>query len=415
MASDPNWMFGNRRANQTNNFKQQTVYQYRQLELNVLRKVEVASMEDAKPSAYFTNFLKQINALLDNVRIERDSKSQSFKLLSRADSSEIYPNHISSGESELIALAIESLSFVESISPSGRGLLLFDEPDVHLHPDLQSRFMRFVMTLLEEYPIDVLIATHSTAVLGELATDDDSTVCFLSPQQSSLVFERVDQVYKELLPVFGAHPLTQVFNSTRTLLVEGDDDVRIWQEVVRKKLGTLRMTPIGCGGTSYITTYEKRMAQILAAVYDNGIAYSLRDADGVPDELNNDGPVVRIRMRCYSAENLLLSDEVLRAFNIDWEEAKSRIDAWCNADINKPHDKYAAMKTFVEGGYDRKNRKIKSIRNLLLAQVLQSELSWEIIVGTAIAKLDDDSGTGPDSLRSYLGDKAVKQLLGIGQ
>jgi predicted ATP-dependent endonuclease of OLD family len=53
------------------------------------------------------------------------------------------------------------------VSADSRGLLLLDEPDVHLHPDLQSRLVKFLVKLIDEFDFDILMATHSTSILGE--------------------------------------------------------------------------------------------------------------------------------------------------------------------------------------------------------------------------------------------------------
>ncbi|MET0475558.1 MAG: AAA family ATPase, partial [Mycobacterium sp.] len=353
----------------------------------------------------------KINDLLDNVEIRQEDTA--FKIFDRDNGSEIKPAEISSGESELISLAIECLVFALNLNGKS-GVLLLDEPDVHLHPDLQARFIQFVVNLINDIAFDVIIATHSTPVLAELALTHDSRICLMKAREKSLTFEQTDSIYTLLLPVFGAHPLSEIFNKTRTLLVEGDDDERIWQEAVRASGGGLKLTPIGCGGTSDMFSYETRMAQILSAVYENGKAYSLRDGDGVYEPLDDLGPVVRVRLNCYSAENLLLSDDVLLTVGILWEEVEARITAWCNADLNQAHEKLAEMKAFASGGFDRKGKKIKAIRMLLLGQILEADKPWEVLVGKGIGKLSTDSLSGPHSLRSYLGEKAVSEILGIG-
>ena len=59
-------------------------------------------------------------------------------------------NDISSGESELISLGIEFLVFGEELQAEKDNWLLIDEPDVHLHPDLQARLVRFLEKLVKE-------------------------------------------------------------------------------------------------------------------------------------------------------------------------------------------------------------------------------------------------------------------------
>jgi hypothetical protein len=58
---------------------------------------------------FFSDYLQRINDLLDNIEIRSESTDGSFKMYDRESGEEIRPKDISSGESELIALAIEAL------------------------------------------------------------------------------------------------------------------------------------------------------------------------------------------------------------------------------------------------------------------------------------------------------------------
>jgi ABC-type cobalamin/Fe3+-siderophores transport system ATPase subunit len=408
IANNPTWLTDTRLVNQFNDFKQQTMAQYRQLEIAVSRLFQAAHKAGQAVPPYFSDYADRINQLLDNVELREEGMT--FKIYSRQQTDlEIQPANISSGESELIALAIEILVFATAVSGDKRGLLLLDEPDVHLHPDLQARLIKFLVALVQEFEFDLLIATHSTPILGELAADSGMNVCFMHARENNLVFRSVDSIYRELLPVFGAHPLTQIFNATRTLLVEGDDDVRIWQEAVRGSNGALNLMPVGCEGTSDMHSYEERMQEIVSTVYDDGHAYSLRDRDDKPEEIEDMPPVIRMRLSCRNAENLMLSDEVLESVGIDWREAQERITAWCTS--YEKHGYLSQMEAFAAEGFKRKDADLKDIRMILLGDVLQSKKPWEVLVGKAIGKLTEDSPKSDDSLRTYLGTKTVQTLL----
>jgi ABC-type multidrug transport system ATPase subunit len=411
ISNSPTWLSDTRLVNQFSDFKQQTMAQYRQLEIIVSRLFQAAHKASQQVPPYFSDYADRINQLLDNVELREEGIT--FKIYDRETSVEINPANISSGESELIALAIEILVFATSVTAEKRGLLLLDEPDVHLHPDLQARLIRFLVDLVDEFEFDFLIATHSTPILGELATDSGVNVCFMRARDKAFAFWPVDSIFKELLPVFGAHPLTQIFNATRTLLVEGDDDLRIWQEAMRASNGRLQLTPVGCEGTSDMHSYEERMQQIVESVYENGAAYSLRDRDDKPEAIEDMPPVARMRLSCRNAENLMLSDEVLSSADVDWEQAKARISAWCEADSNKNHPYLSAMKAFADEGFKRKEADLKDIRMILLGDVLRSKKPWEVLVGRAIGKLTGASPNNPDSLCAYLGQKTVQTLLGL--
>ncbi|WP_305779116.1 AAA family ATPase [Nocardia nova] len=411
ILNDATWLRSSRSVNQFTQFKEQTVTQYRQLELSVLRTVEIASKAGTTPKSYFSDYLERINGLLDNIEIRSIGTDNSFKLHDRESGAELSPKDISSGESELIALAIESLVFVQGVSKDTRGLLILDEPDVHLHPDLQARLVSFLAKLIDEFEFDIIMATHSTPILGELASSGEAKVCPMTARQTELTFESVDDIYQQLLPVFGAHPLTRVFSNSPTLLVEGEDDVRIWQQAVRSSNKRIQVYPVECGGLPLMAKYENRLVSIMNAVYDGATAYSLRDRDDKAENLDDMPPVKRMRLSCRAAENLLLSDEVLADLGVTWQMVSERINEWIS--VNAGHPKYDDMKEFAEQGFPRKVADLKNIRMILAGQILASNKPWEVIVGQAIGSLAQRKikSVSEHSLASYLGEEVMKNLL----
>jgi hypothetical protein len=125
--------------------------------------------------------------------------------------------------------------------------------------------------------------------------------------------------------VFGAHPLSNIFNEAPALLVEGEDDELIFQQAVRSSKGRIQVYPCVCDNVQELVEYEKSAKDIMNAVYDSARAFSLRDGDGNQGELDDDLPIVRLRLQCYAAENLLLTDKVLESLNSSWGTLKQAI------------------------------------------------------------------------------------------
>jgi hypothetical protein len=70
------------------------------------------------------------------------------------------------------------------------------------------------------------------------------------------------------------------------------------------------------------------------------------------------------------------------------------------------------MAVFIDGGFQRKDHDLKSIRNILIGLV--SNKPWEVLVGQAIAALANTEGqASPGSLKDYLGSKVCERLLGL--
>lgn len=330
--------------------------------------------------------------------------------MDRKSKTQVQPRDVSSGEAELISLGIECLAFERERTHGKVNILLIDEPDVHLHPDLQARFAHFVEQIVSDDCI-FLIATHSTALLGALSGDAETRVAFMRSGEMELGFERIDEVHRQVLPVFGAHPLSNVFNEAPVLLVEGEDDERIWQQAVRSSQRKIRVYPVAVDGVGELAPYEQQVNRILEAVYDDAIGYSLRDRDTDPGELPDVGRVRRMRLACRAAENLLLADDCLSRLNTTWDEMQGRIDAAVNEGW-KGHPHHGALKAFADSGYERFNWDLKEIRNDLMG-LASSSKPWEVLVGQSIAsmKLVGDADAPQGSLQRFLGPKVCQALL----
>lgn len=146
-----------------------------------------------------------------------------------------------------------------------------------------------------------MLATHSTALLAGLAESKDTTVAFKLRGMNSLSFKTVTEVDRSILPIFGAHPLSNVFNQSPIFLVEGEDDERIWQQAVRSGNGKVRVFPCVAGSVTLLSEFENEANNIIRAVYDGAKGYSLRDRDTGPEGIDDLGDIVRMRLSCRAA------------------------------------------------------------------------------------------------------------------
>jgi hypothetical protein len=290
-------------------------------------------------------------------------------------------------------------------------VLLIDEPDVHLHPDLQNRLAVFMRKTFDGTTIRLVLATHSTALLSGLSDDAQARLCFMRRNQTELEFQPITNIDRAILPIFGAHPLSNVFNEAPVLLIEGEDDERVWQQAVRSASGKVRLYPCVVDGNTHFAEFETQVNKLISSVYDNARAFSLRDRDTSPEAIDDVGHVTRMRLSCRAAENLMLSDDVLSLTGTDWPSVAEAIDAWI--EHNEGHKFHAEMVSFRSGGLDRKAFNLKNIRNILVGII--SNKPWEVLVGQTISRVARNGGgsAGKDSIEEYLGEKVCKHLLGI--
>jgi hypothetical protein len=346
-----------------------------------------------------------LNSLLDNIEIRRESSD--FKIYQKSSEEPVTAENISSGESELISLGIECLVFAKESKKEKTNVLILDEPDVHLHPDLQVRLAIFLKNLISKGNFRVLIATHSTSFLGAFEGYDGISIEFAVAKQKQYAFKKVSDIYKRVIPVFGAHPLSNIFNEAPLLLVEGEDDERIWQQAVRTSKGKIKVYPCPVDSIANLNEYEIEVAKIIKSIYDNAKAYSLRDRDDDKGELDDLPPVVRLRLSCRAAENLLLTDDCLCRLKISWTVLVRKIDEWVAKNPDHPH--FTEMKQFKDSGYDRKNWSLKEIRNDIMG-IIGSNKPWEVVVGQTIGLLVCQDEAPENFLQNYLGKKTVTAL-----
>lgn len=412
------WLASTRAVNRANQFRETSVSQFRQLETLVLRKIEQDAATRNNQNFTFDTIMNQMNALLDNAQLARDD-SAAFSVFQKGTPANaanaqtaMNVDNLSSGEAELISLAIEIQSFAYTVDQVGyrdkENWLLLDEPDVHLHPDLQYRLMSMLFEALNGKNCHILIATHSTPTVSALGDLADAKVGLMKSRQTEIIFNATTDAFKAVLPIFGAHPLSNVFNSCPVLLVEGDDDVRIWQQACRSSNGGISVWPCAAGSVQDLAEYEELTEDIVAAIYDDAKAYSFRDRDDDAYEIEDLGTVVRARLNCRTAENLLLSDDVLTRFDKTWEYLTAQLDQRL---VERPeHPQAAALRTFKETNWDRRNCGIKELRNIVMAEI-GSEKPWEVAVGQAIADLKKGRPNQAEhSLTDYLGGKIIDAL-----
>lgn len=408
ISKNKDWIPNSRRVNRFESFRQQSIVQFKNLELLFFREMESDKKLRLDLDHKFDAYFNKLNFLLDNIELKRDESL--FKIYKKGTHELINPELISSGEAELISLGIECLVFEKQCNKDKLNILFLDEPDVHLHPDLQARLSNFLYDLVSSKNATIILATHSTAILGALGSYDDVHIEFLTPGQKQLSFKKISEEYRKILPIFGAHPLSNIFNQSPIFLVEGEDDERVWQQATRSSNRKLKIYPCSADGIDNMTRYEKDIQQIIDSVYEKAKAYSIRDKDVGDAYIDDLGSIVRCKLSCRASENLLLSDEVLESLDITWDELKQRLINLLNTNKNFAH--YSEMKKFQEEGFNRKDGGLKEIRNDIM-HLIGKNIAWEIAIGKTIGKLlanGQFQNKSENGICAYLGEKLVCQL-----
>lgn len=198
-------------------------------------------------------------------------------------------------------------------------LIVIDEPEVYLHPDIQ----RQLLSILRDIGPDIILATHSTEIMSE--ADPSEIIIVDKRKQSGERLKDVTGVQRALDAVGSIQniTLTSLARNRHVLFVEGDYDFRLLRRFARK-LGLtevsagLGITPLesgGFGSWQRITTLAAGIADALgtpltiAAIYDRDF-YCQEEIAHIRSELSKHLELSHVHDR-KEIENYLLIPEAL--------------------------------------------------------------------------------------------------------
>jgi energy-coupling factor transporter ATP-binding protein EcfA2 len=157
-------------------------------------------------------------------------------------------------------------------------LIVVDEPEVYLHPDVQRRLLE----VLRSAGPDVIIATHSTEIIAE--ADPTEIILIDKTKCSSERIKDIDGVQRAMT-LLGSQQnisLTALARNRRVIFVEGEHDFSLMRRFAKRLglndlaagVGLAAMPSGGFGSWSRISALAQGVSQtlgtdlLIAAIYD---------------------------------------------------------------------------------------------------------------------------------------------------
>lgn len=355
----------------------------------------------ADVSELFGTFLPEFNVRFNdrpfNLEVYTEDKNGNEKNV-------IDATELSSGQAEALSLAADIVTQGVMWNDSD-GVLLIDEPDAHLHTDLENRFSIFINEISKRFGLQIFIATHSSGLIASLLnlSEDIGVVCFdEKSEEISAVRKDQNQIFTNLLSVELA---LAVVLDRKIVIVEGNDDFLVWNQATRAP-SFEDISLIQASGND-ILKYKRNAERILNAAVDNTdqqLGITVLDGDGKNEFQNNPGDILPCeRLKCYSLENLFLTDEVLKkvkeGINLDEEllslkekenisqEEKEKID-----EIIDDKKQTQIPKNLIKKVHDH-------------VDDYSTTRDWRIVVGKTIG---ENKPTG--ELKNFLGNELVNYI-----
>ncbi len=148
------------------------------------------------------------------------------------------------------------------------------------------------LSVAQKFKLQVAIATHSTTLLAAVGqfAGNDAGVIYLDRTKTQFVTLAFTASLKEIAACLGGHALMGPLFGVPLLLVEGDDDYRIFSQVPRHHVTNFAVIP---SNGEEIKKYQKSLERVLGSLREANqqpAGYALLDGDKPLPEANPDCP-----------------------------------------------------------------------------------------------------------------------------
>ena len=314
--------------------------------------MRLAALTSSKKTSVITHYNEYLNEYLNSnvTAIRRDVRYKeeytvTFKRLSGS------PLKLSSGEKEFFNL-ISALT----LSQIKNGIVLIDEPELHLHSKWQEVVIDLIQRLSKQYNLQFLVITHSPKFISQSTVRyinhvsmKDGTTRVIQPDLATINSSRT----KDLLALLSTTNNEKVFFSDKVILVEGTSDLLVYSDLVenlKKRLGDKHEIEI-------VPAFTKNLlfnfAHILGAWQIP--CYIVSDLDFVKEVLaqyGKDNPQEMARVQALSAElksHLKVSRSKFRdILNQENKDGKALIDILLSKDSVTDEEFLASMDRLLD-------------------------------------------------------------------
>jgi len=218
-------------------------------------------------------------------------------------------SQLSSGEREVVNIGFDFL-----LRNPTDSIVFFDEPELHLHPELSHRLIQVLQGIGERNQF--VLSTHSPDVIaGSL----DKSVIFISPPRSEdgqpanqAIAVSEDDETNQALKLLG-HSIGIISLGRKIVLIEGEHsslDKEVYGTLLRGRYPDLVLVP--SGGKHVIESFDTLQSAVLQRSIWGVEFFMLCDRDSRPSGSPGDSSESRFRiLPRYHLENYFLDEFVL--------------------------------------------------------------------------------------------------------
>ncbi len=239
-------------------------------------------------------------------------ETHTFEFCLKQNNGEVPYNSLSSGEKSIIDLLLTLGMFNVN-----DGIVIIDEPELHLHPRLQRQYKDIIEKFSKDRKLQIILVTHSPAFVDEVSIpgvirlykdDSGNTKSVKSNVEASKT--------KDLIQYLSYTNSSKIFFEDRILLVEGISDEYFFRAFIEKKFPGESIGVLSIDGKDSHKRWMKflegwKIQSFFLGDYDCVI--KLKIAESKDYKVN-------------SLENKIKTKRVIKPFNLEDQKKQKQID-----------------------------------------------------------------------------------------
>jgi len=140
-------------------------------------------------------------------------------------------NSLSAGEKAITHLVFEAYGRGDLKG----GLVIIDEPEIHLHYQFQNEYLRVINELNKEQGCQYILVTHSEALINSSTINHVKRFSLNKDGYTEIKAPTLSTDQKTLIKILDNTRSTYAFFSKKVLLVEGDTDRYFYKSIILEK------------------------------------------------------------------------------------------------------------------------------------------------------------------------------------
>jgi len=228
-----------------------------------------------------------------------------FKYIIKTPKGEIDIDDLSSGEKEILNTYIH----FHQLMPQN-AIILFDEVDAHLHPDLGRRYLHLFRQMSDNNQL--ILTTHSPEVMVAAGADSlftlDKVQCELNANQLNRVSTN-DELHNSLSEIMGTNGMVSI--NKKVVFLEGNEssaDRNIFESLFPPSSYNISFIPVG--NSSLNRRIAERVNLLLSSTGTFQSFFSIVDKD-IVRSVEPQSPGRLFILPVYHVENFLLNNNLI--------------------------------------------------------------------------------------------------------